>query len=67
MQQYRLVFANADGPLATISFDAADLSAALAKVAEHHANKPVELWRDGNLLGRLEQLDGEEGSYWRLG
>ena len=65
MQHYQITLADAS-PLEAISFEAASLTEALAKVAMHRSSVPAELWCDGKRLGRLEQLDGEEGSFWRV-
>ena len=67
MQHLRIVIAERTPPAATLFCEAASLTDALAEGADYHADEPVELWCEGKFLGRLEQLPGEEGSYWRLG
>jgi hypothetical protein len=68
MQQYRVTFGDRDGGEATgLSFRAGNLRDALAYLADHHTRQPLELWREDQFLGRLEFLQGEDGSFWRLG
>ncbi len=67
MQQFQIKFADDrhDQP-AALSVHAESLSDVLVFVAEHTARKPVELWRDKQLLGRLELIDGDDGSFWHV-
>jgi hypothetical protein len=68
MQQYQVAFDQKDASgWAVLSFEAKSLSEALTFVASYHDRKPVELWCEGKMLGRLERLHGEEGSFWRVG
>jgi hypothetical protein len=67
MQHYRITSAGDQASRTpALCFDAADVSEALKKVADHQGSAPVELWCDGQMLGRLEIHEGEEGSFWRL-
>ena len=67
MPQYRVVFAGGDdGQVRAPGLNAKSIAEALAMIARQAPSGPVELWREGELLSRLEHMDGEQGSYWRV-
>ena len=68
MQEYQIRLADGSSQdTAALSVVAEHLSEVLAFVADHTAREPVELWRQGQRLGRLELIEGEDGSFWKLG
>lgn len=42
------------------------LSAALAKLADHHTERPIELWCEGKFMCRIKPFVEGESSFWRL-
>ena len=65
-QEFRVEFGNdvASGPV-SVTFTANSLGEALEKLASPPV-QPVQLWCEGNLLGRLELRAGKNGAFWRL-
>lgn len=64
MQEYHVAFAG-EAPHHTL--EAGSLAEALSELAtQPHEAKPAELWCEGRLLSRLELIEGNEGSFWRV-
>lgn len=68
MQQFQAIFPETKTtPVVTLSFEAPDLSQALARLGPRFAAKPLELWSEGRRLGFLEMIAADQGQVWRLG
>lgn len=67
MHRYRVVFGDRDpAAFGAEEFDAPTMADALFHIASFHSRQPVELWQDGQFLGRLEHVANKDGSFWQV-
>jgi hypothetical protein len=45
---------------------AGDVREVLAHVAQHFSGQAIDLWREGEYLGRLRHIIQGDASYWHL-